>query len=102
MSDEFTSERFEALAKKQAGIAVEVSKIPCCGKPPAGAKHCVQAEENRPLTPAEKKKGWARRPFDLYDDARMCEPCSAYWHASVSQVRLHGLARRERMIESEG
>lgn len=45
---------------------------------------CLHAEEQRPLTSAEKALGWARRPFTHYNHHRMCASCAVYWHVEVA------------------
>ncbi len=51
-------------------------------------KRCFDREEHRPLTRAEKDKGWARRPFSAYDPDKMCRGCAAYFHAECAALRL--------------
>lgn len=70
-------------------------------------KSCVQAEEERPLTAAEKKRDWYKRPFYGYDAARMCDSCAAYWFAEMAAQTLHRMhcnlercaATRKRLCE---
>lgn len=67
--------------------------VPCLR--PKNAMACIGHEEIRPLTRTEKEKGWARRPFYGYDPANMCDACAAYWHASMCQICLLDVAKRE-------
>lgn len=50
---------------------------------------CLQKEEDRPLTKTERQLGWARRPFNAYDPARMCNACVVYFYAEMSAQILH-------------
>jgi hypothetical protein len=83
------------LARAVGKVAVELCgvAVPCLR--PKSGESCVLQEENRKLTFAERKKGWARRPFYAYDPAQMCDACAAYWHASMCQICLCDVARRE-------
>lgn len=57
-----------------------------------GLGGCLDREEKRPLTRAEKQLGWSRRSFDAYDPQQMCLACAAYWHAESAAQALHNLA----------
>lgn len=50
---------------------------------------CIQKEENRPLTKAEKAHGATRRGFSAYDHRRMCDSCASYWFAEMAAQTLH-------------
>jgi hypothetical protein len=64
---------------------------------------CTMQEEERPLTRAEKAKGWARRPFYAYDHDRMCSACRAYWYLSMAELSLSDIHRfRERVTAEKG
>lgn len=82
----------EADARKLA-VALMGDAVPC--RRLGESISCVSREEQRPLTRAEKARGWARRPFDAYHDENMCVACSAYWHASVAAIRLDDAARAD-------
>jgi len=83
------------LARAVGKIAVELcgTAVPCLR--PKNGELCILLEETRKLTLAERGKGWARRPFYGYDPANMCDACAAYWHASMCQICLTDVARRE-------
>ncbi len=58
----------------EMGIALMGDPAPCRDK----NQSCVKKESERPLTRAEKKEGWVRRPFHGYEPHRMCNACAAY------------------------
>lgn len=87
------------LAGEIGQIAVQLMSFPNCqrfsrarekatGTP---SPSCIVNEDSRPLTAEEKRQGWSRRPFDKYDDNRLCNACSAYWHASLAEIRLNNI-----------
>ncbi len=67
-------------------LAATLFKGPC--RNVVSDKRCFDREETRPLTRAEKGKGWARRPFSAYDPDTMCRGCAAYFHAECCALRL--------------
>lgn len=60
-----------------------------CSEMGHGKPSCIQRAEEAPLTKAEKKDGWARRPFYAYDTSKMCKACEAYYHAERAAQILH-------------
>lgn len=62
---------------------------------------CAAREDSRPLTRAEKAKGWAARPFAAYDPERMCNSCRAYWFASMTSNALRDVLHWQRVREAE-
>jgi hypothetical protein len=94
----------EALAKTAREIANECFRteaLPCANQRTDASPTCIQAEEDRPLTRAEKAKGWARRGFADYDTARMCRACEAYYHAERAAQLLHEARCWQVRIEAE-
>lgn len=97
------------LEEAQNAIAVELmGEEPCttarlssAGGDAYARKSCVQREEERPLTRAERARGWARRPFGGYDAASMCSACAAYWHASMARISLLDVIRFRAVVETE-
>lgn len=63
--------------------------LDCTGTGKVYPPSCIQKEEDRPLTKAEKTNGWARRPFFAYDPARMCNACLSYYYAERAAQMLH-------------
>jgi hypothetical protein len=72
-----------------------------CTEQKNGNQSCVTAEETRPLDREEKKKGWARRPFNAYDHRRMCNGCAAYWFATMASNVLHDMVCLNARVEAE-
>lgn len=64
------------------------SEEAACSQP----QSCIEAEGGRPLTPAERRDGWTRRPFWAYQPERMCGGCRAYFHAQRAAQCLHEMA----------
>ena len=105
MSKTGTLEELAATARSLANELYGTTEVPCSnlkdrpardlvpGRPvtdDAGErKSCLMKEEERPLTRAEKDKGWARRPFYAYHEAHLCNGCLAYWHAERVAQLLH-------------
>ncbi len=50
---------------------------------------CMESEEERPLSKAEKMQGACRRVFSAYDPSRMCAGCRSYWYAEMAAQTLH-------------
>jgi hypothetical protein len=97
-----TLEELHATAKKLATALLEnTGPIQCSGDKHSEGISCSCAEERRPLTSEEKKRGWTRRPFYAYDATRMCDPCAAYWFATMCSNVLGDIKRREEIREAE-
>lgn len=62
---------------------------------------CMEREESRPLTKAEKMQGWTRRPFGAYNADFMCAGCRAYWFAEMAAQQLHEMRCWQIRAESE-
>lgn len=90
------------LEERANQLAVDLGKneiAPCRNgkKSPS----CIHVEETRPLTRAEKKQGWGRRPFYGYEPRNMCDACAAYWHASMVRICLLDLIRRDEIAAGD-
>jgi hypothetical protein len=59
-----------------------------CPEMKQGKPSCIQQERARPLSTREINRGWQQRPFDGYDDSRMCAGCAAYWHSTRAEQCL--------------
>lgn len=86
----------EKTTKACADAAREIANLLFSG--PCGYKEgprCLEREEKRKLTKAEKDRGWSRRPFSGYDPNNMCRACSTYWHAErAAQLCLEAVHLR--------
>jgi hypothetical protein len=92
VGDESKARQLAQAVGKVAG-ALCGAAVPCLR--PKSGESCVLQEEQRKLTFAERRKGWARRPFYAYDHGQLCDACAAYWHASMCQICLLDVAKRE-------
>ncbi len=50
---------------------------------------CIQREQDRKLSIAERNRGFERRPFWAFNADNMCRACKAYWQAEVLAQTLH-------------
>lgn len=91
----------KGLQERAHALSVELmgTFAPCARG--EGKDSCVTVEEKRPLTAAERERGWARRPFYGYDHLRMCDACAAYWHASMASICLLDLGRRQEIAAGQ-
>jgi hypothetical protein len=84
-----TLEEMIDMARQLCSATVrDDGELPCLNKRRLSTKSCTAEEEDRPLTRAEKAKGWARRPFFAYDTEAMCSHCRAYWYLSMAEIAL--------------
>jgi hypothetical protein len=88
------------IAKRTRDLANELFKSPPCSQMQAGGVSCLHSEDQRALTPAEKREGHVRRGFDMYDPARMCASCRAYWHVELAAQALERKAALDRYVEA--
>ena len=88
-----TDEQLINLRKTAVDLATALcsNTIPCVLNK---GESCIKQEHDRALTFAERKKGWAFRPFSALDPRRLCTPCAAYWHATMASLCLDELVRK--------
>jgi hypothetical protein len=89
MNDPATLKRLSETARELANELFRRDVLDCTGPTDNGPVTCIRAEEDRPLTRAEKAKGWSHRGFASYDTSRMCRGCEAYYHAERAAQNLH-------------
>lgn len=63
--------------------------------------NCCTAEEVRPLTLSEHKKGWHCRPFNAYNPDKMCCSCRAFWFASMTANAIDDMRCQEILRQRE-
>ncbi len=88
MSDEIIKGVLEATDKLASVLFHRPCERSLRGKP-----QCHESEEKRPLTHAERNKGWSVRPFYAYNPDNMCPECAGYWHLVCARDRLRELVQ---------
>lgn len=93
-----TLEEMTEAARILASVLFSTEHVPCKR---TDGESCLTREEKRPLTKAEKDKGWYARPFYAYDTAKMCTGCEAYYHAERAAELLHNAMCWKVKIDAE-
>ena len=70
-----TLESLAAASRELANDLFRTDNLDCNQQTPADGRSCLTREEERPLTRAEKAKGWVHRPFFAYDENKLCNGC---------------------------
>ncbi len=90
------ADRLRATAAELAAALRSADVLPCTERALRGCS-CIAAEKSRPLTRAERARGWARRPVSAYSPEKLCDGCGAYWHVSeAARLIAQADARRGR------